>query len=596
MQRALAPVVCCVCLVSTPIAQAYIEIPYTLGKVVEDSSHVVLMEVTRVNQEKGLILFRKVRDIKGEWPDAELKHNIGNRGFHEREWQKVMKWAAVGKQAMFFCQGDASETCIDGYWYQCYREDAWWGMSHGEPYLLRTFHGAPAKLAEHVTAMQAGKQVTVTCLADGDREQLHLGEGKLQRLRASLSRLEYNSRRDFAGWGVDGPEADELIVEPVFPASSPDWKYIAANRVTVDNWMQPGYRDRGWATGKAPLGYGEEIIEQREGTTLGLSGQDVLFRRVIEIPKEALARKDAAFTLSVASDNSAALYLNGELLYEESGVDHEFAYWNNEITIPRERLKAGTNLIAARVSNGPESSDLFFDVELSVIYAGKPSAPAPTSVTKTTPPAPMPKVEEDQRQSKLEVDRKTKTVSLTCWIAPRKLPHLDEQYPIEVGATWSHPRGQKAHETIVVFGNVKPSEVHAALVGLGLKPGKPAIGEGQVPKGPVIAALLEIKDASGDLRLVPLEKCLVHRESGKTPKPFQWRFTGSVMKQPDPEKDEQVYGADLTGTLLSLFPVTDACVLQTQLTMEDEPNYRLETNSEVLPPEGTEVRLLLRAK
>src|SRR5205085_5337816 len=133
---------------------------------------------------------------------------------------------------------DASETCIDGYLYQCYREEAWWGMSHGEPYLLRTFHGEPAKLAEHVTALQAGKQVTVTCLADGDREKMQIGEGKLQRLRASSTRLEYNARRDFAGWGAEGPEAEELIVEPIFPASSADWKYIAANQVTVDNWMQ----------------------------------------------------------------------------------------------------------------------------------------------------------------------------------------------------------------------------------------------------------------------------------------------------------------------------------------------------------------------
>jgi len=145
-------------------------------------------------------------------------------------------------------------------------------------------------------------------------------------------------------------------------------------------------------------------------------------------------------------------------------------------------------------------------------------------------------------------------------------------------------------------GAVKPSEIHAGLVKLGLKPGQAAIGEGAKAKGPQVEVLLEFKTAEGKLATLPLEKCLVHRESGKSPAPLQWRFTGSAMKQPDPEKDDQVYGADLTGTLLSLFPVTDACVLQTQLTMEDEPNYRLETNAAILPPEGTEVRLILRPK
>jgi hypothetical protein len=68
------------------------------------------------------------------------------------------------------------------------------------------------------------------------------------------------------------------------------------------------------------------------------------------------------------------------------------------------------------------------------------------------------------------------------------------------------------------------------------------------------------------------------------------------MKQPDPEKDDQVYGADFTGTLLSIFPVTDCCVLQSQLTMKDEPNYKLEMNSQLLPKEGTAVKLILAIK
>jgi hypothetical protein len=41
--------------------------------------------------------------------------------------------------------------------------------------------------------------------------------------------------------------------------------------------------------------------------------------------------------------------------------------------------------------------------------------------------------------------------------------------------------------------------------------------------------------------------------------------------------------------------VTDCCVLQTQLTMTDEPNYKLETDPKVLAKEGTPVKLVIVA-
>jgi hypothetical protein len=65
------------------------------------------------------------------------------------------------------------------------------------------------------------------------------------------------------------------------------------------------------------------------------------------------------------------------------------------------------------------------------------------------------------------------------------------------------------------------------------------------------------------------------------------------MSKPDPNKEEKVYGADLTGTLIAIFPVTDQTVLQTNLTMKEEKYVKLETNKKLLPKEGTPVRLIL---
>src|SRR5687767_13855746 len=91
---------------------------------------------------------------------------------------------------------------------------------------------------------------------------------------------------------------------------------------------------------------------------------------------------------------------------------------------------------------------------------------------------------EDKPAQEIKVDKDKKTVMVPCVIAERKLPHLKESYPIEVVATHPHPKGKKAHETVVNF-DVKPSAVHKALEQLGLKPGKPIQGEGK-PTGPEV--------------------------------------------------------------------------------------------------------------
>lgn len=197
----------------------------------------------------------------------------------------------------------------------------------------------------------------------------------------------------------------------------------------------------------------------------------------------------------------------------------------------------------------------------------------------------------------IAVDKEKKTVTIPAKIAPRKLPQYDQVYPIEVVASWAHDRtpikGQKAHETVVTF-DVLPSEVHKALEGLGLKPGKPAIGEGTKAEGPEVRIYIEVPATDGgEARRLPLERCLVDKRTGKTLGKRKWIFTGSAMTQPDPEKDEKVYGADLTGTLIGVFPVTNQTVIQTDLTMKEEPLLKMETNKKVLPPEGTAVKLII---
>ncbi len=200
---------------------------------------------------------------------------------------------------------------------------------------------------------------------------------------------------------------------------------------------------------------------------------------------------------------------------------------------------------------------------------------------------------EEKPVDAIQVDKDKKTVTIACKIAPRKLPNLTEVYPIEVIASLPSPKGQKAHETIVTF-DAKPSDIHQALESLGLKPGKPAKGEGAEATGPEVKIFLDLPGAGGLSKRLPIEKALVDRKTAKTMPPLKWIFTGSITKQPDPNKAETVYGADTTGTLIAIFPVTDETVFQTNLTMKEEPLIKLETNTKVLPDIGTDVQLVIQ--
>jgi hypothetical protein len=200
---------CCLAAVATafaltwalPFAQAYVEAPMSLGSIISQSTNVVLVEVEKVDKKNNVIFYKKKADLKGKHPTDVIVHNIGQGGLRPTEWKQAMDWAEPGKTAVFFHNGNASETCIGTWWYQCYGGGAQWNHSHGEPFLLRSYAGAIDKLAAAVTAINAGQEVVVPCMVNGNLEDLHNRRAKIQRVKASLKLLDYNPKRDFVGWG-----------------------------------------------------------------------------------------------------------------------------------------------------------------------------------------------------------------------------------------------------------------------------------------------------------------------------------------------------------------------------------------------------------
>ncbi len=229
----------CVALAAAPRpAPAYIEAPYPLGRLMAESTNILVVQVEKVDKEKNLIIYRKIQDLKGKHPTDVIRHNIGRGGFHPREWQTIMALAEPGKMAVIFHNGGASETCLDTYWYQCYAGGDWWNMSHAEPFLLRTFAGKPERLGQVVMEMLAGREVIVPSMVDGNKDDLHLRRAKIHRLRASLKIQDYNPQRDFVGWGNE--DFKRLMGMPGFthvaplPRVDPDARGLAARDIDGD--------------------------------------------------------------------------------------------------------------------------------------------------------------------------------------------------------------------------------------------------------------------------------------------------------------------------------------------------------------------------
>ena len=91
-------------LLCTVPASAYIEAPYSLGRLVAESTNIVIVQVDKVDKENNRILYKKIRDVKGVHAGEVLRHNIAKAGFHPREWQNVMAWAEPGKIGRASCR------------------------------------------------------------------------------------------------------------------------------------------------------------------------------------------------------------------------------------------------------------------------------------------------------------------------------------------------------------------------------------------------------------------------------------------------------------------------------------------------------------
>jgi hypothetical protein len=177
--------------------------PASLGHMCLWSTHVMTVRVDAVDREKGVIVFRKIKDLKGRWPVDVVKQSFPPQ-YPDR--RLPLEWAEPGKTTVMFALEAYkwSHTYIDKMWYASTTGDwQWWNVSHTEPILLRTFAGRPERLIAACNALVAGRETIIPCMVGDNMNDLTRRNGKMQRLKASMKTPDYNPKRDFVDFGTD---------------------------------------------------------------------------------------------------------------------------------------------------------------------------------------------------------------------------------------------------------------------------------------------------------------------------------------------------------------------------------------------------------
>jgi len=158
------------------------------------------------------------------------------------------------------------------------------------------------------------------------------------------------------------------------------WSYLDTGADPGSTWHDVGFDDSTWASGPAPLGYGDDGL----GTTVGY-GSDANNKHITTWYRTTTSLRDldgvVSATMGIRRDDGAVVYLNGNEAFRtniaEGPVDpstlasssvgsyNETAYF--EFPVDTSLLVEGDNLVAVEVhQQAAASSDLVMDAWLVV--------------------------------------------------------------------------------------------------------------------------------------------------------------------------------------------------------------------------------------
>jgi len=200
-------------------------------------------------------------------------------------------------------------------------------------------------------------------------------------------------------------------------------------------------------------------------------------------------------------------------------------------------------------------------------------ATAPSSAPATTQTAKLPHISIDAAKREVRVEAEM----------------LGVDAPLEFFCVQN---GTNEHES-VLRSPVKASQMHLAMLIVGLQPGRPltyveATKTWLPPQGPPLHIDIEWTDKEGKVQTVPAYRCMRDLKTKKEMPPLTWVFTGSRVME------DGNYAADVTGYLVSVVNFDLTVIDIPQLASSSNDLLEWERNVDVAPPPGTKVTMVLR--
>jgi outer membrane protein assembly factor BamB len=194
-------------------AQAFIDVPAeSLSKLCKMADAIAVVRVEKVNQEKKGIVYRKVLDLKGNFPSpnrqfgetfTHILRTSPNPDWHRQDFDlqdeqngRILAWAGEAKTAVVFQRGGEILVCVGKSWYATRgnppRGEHWVQVGGCDSRFLRFFCGDADQLAAVIPDVLQSKAVKVPCLA-GDPRAVSSNTARLREIDANARAMDYSN-------------------------------------------------------------------------------------------------------------------------------------------------------------------------------------------------------------------------------------------------------------------------------------------------------------------------------------------------------------------------------------------------------------------
>ena len=175
--------------------------PETLGAVCSRAQSITVMRVDKFSKEKGVLVLKRVKDLKGALPRDEVRDLLGTA--HEAHEKKhCLESVEEGQTAILFRYENRLAICLGDCWHVIDvalpkdKDEPWGGGTRTEPWFLQTCCGPANELPKVVEAILDGKEVVVPIMLGNRDKELRQRTGEMIRMRTSLKIKDFNADRD----------------------------------------------------------------------------------------------------------------------------------------------------------------------------------------------------------------------------------------------------------------------------------------------------------------------------------------------------------------------------------------------------------------